>query len=47
MITCKNYSAPEIEIVMITDDVVRTSLPGTGEGELPVQPIGNGGWAGF
>lgn len=46
MITCKHYSAPEIEIVCITDDVVRTSFPGGGEGELPVQP-GGSGWAGF
>jgi hypothetical protein len=37
MRTFENYTAPSIEIVLIADDVVRTSL-GLEEGELPVQP---------
>ena len=37
MRTFKIYAAPEIDIVWIKEDVVRTS-PGEGEGELPVQP---------
>ncbi len=37
MCTLKNYTTPTIEILLITDDVVRTSW-GLGEGELPIQP---------
>ncbi len=40
MVKRKGYEAPEMVLVVFTDEVVRTSsIPGTGEGELPVQPF--------
>ena len=40
MRTCKEYLAPEVEIILVTEDIVRTS-PGD-KGELPFQPFGGG-----
>ncbi len=39
MMKLKGYTSPELIVTMIEEEVVRTSLPGEGEGELPVQPI--------
>ena len=41
MMAYKHYLAPEIEVILITQDVVRTSE--TDKGELPVQPFGSSG----
>ena len=38
MITCKEYLTPELEIIVIAEDVVRTS---SDKGELPLQPFGS------
>lgn len=35
----KEYMELEIELVVFMEEVVRTSNPGEGEGELPIQPI--------
>lgn len=40
MVKLKGYASPELVVVMIEEDVVRTSsTPGEEEGELPVQPF--------
>ena len=33
------YVSPEITIVVLAEEIVRTSQPGSGEGELPIQPF--------
>lgn len=38
MITCKEYLTPELEIILLAEDVVRTS---NDKGELPFQPFGS------
>lgn len=35
----KEYNTPELVLVVLEEEIVRTSLPGEGEGELPLQPF--------
>ena len=36
----KEYYTPELVLVVLQEEIVRTSgVPGEGEGELPVQPF--------